>query len=135
LSQRRWDVSYTYDGYCVVSDRFREVLGDRGASYIDLPSEPSFFALFATKQVGFDAERRRTRFERFCNECRRFTDVAGATPAFSKEMTLLPNELSRTDVEFGSGDERHPLLLLGPGSAAELRAADLVGLEFTAIDG
>lgn len=43
LTDRRWDISYTYDGYCIVSQRFSDVLGDRGSRYIELRSEPSFF--------------------------------------------------------------------------------------------
>jgi hypothetical protein len=134
LTDRGWDISYTYDGYCIVSQRFRDHVRDRGASYVALPAEPSFFALFATESVEFDAQRRRTRFENFCEECERFTDVAGATPVFLKEREPLPNKLRRTDIEFGSGDERRPLLLVGPDLGAELRAAELVGLELTAVN-
>jgi hypothetical protein len=134
LSVKRWDVSATYDGYMIVSQRFRDALGDRGAVYGDLPAEPSFFTLHAEEQVAFDAERRRTRFTRFCEECRRFTQIAGATPVFLKNEARLPDELRRTDIVFGSNDGQHPLLLVGPGLAADLRRADLAGLDLLTID-
>jgi hypothetical protein len=134
LTVKRWDVSFTYDGYLIVSQRFRDALGNRGAVYGDLPSEPSFFTLRAEEQVEFDAERRRTRFSHFCEQCRRFKQVAGATPVFLKNETRLPDELRRTDIEFGSNDGQDPLLLVGPGLAADLRRADLAGLELLAID-
>jgi hypothetical protein len=134
LNVKRWDVSGTYDGRLIVSQRFRNVLGDRGAVYGDLPTEPSFFTLRAEKQVEFDADRRRTRFTHFCDECRRFTQAAGATPVFLKDEARLPDELRRTDILFGSDNGQHPLLLVGPGLAADLRRADLAGLELHAID-
>lgn len=134
LSVKRWDVSATYDGYMIVSQRFRDALGDRGAVYGDLPAEPSFFTLRAEEQVAFDAERRRTRFTHFCDECQRFTQIAGATPVFLKEEARLPDELRRTDIVFGSNDGQHPLLLVGPGLGADLRRADLAGLDLLTID-
>jgi hypothetical protein len=134
LTVKRWDVSFTYDGYLIVSQRFRDVLGVRGSVYRDLPAQPSFFAVTAERQVEFDAERRRTRFSLFCDGCQRFTQVAGATPVFLKDEARLPDELRRTDVVFGSNDGQHPLLLVGPGLAADLRRADLAGLELLAID-
>jgi hypothetical protein len=133
LTVKRWDVSFTYDGYLIVSRRFRDVLGDRGAVYHDLPAEPSFFVVTAERKVAFDAERRRTRFRVFCDGCQRFTQVAGATPVFLKDEARLPDELRRTDVVFGSNDGQSPLLLVGPGLAADLRRADLAGLELLAV--
>jgi hypothetical protein len=128
IAERHFDVSFTYDGYCIVSERFRDAVGDRGARYIDLPSEPSFFALFPAARVAFDPVRRRTRFTNHCPDCDRWHEVAGATPAFLLEEPP-PTELRGTDVEFGSGDEQHPLLIVGSKLADELRAADLKGVE------
>lgn len=85
IAERRFDLSFTYDGYCIVSERFRSVVADRGARYVPLPSEPSFFALFSRQRVPFDAARRQTRFTNRCSECGRWHDVAGATPAFLLE--------------------------------------------------
>ena len=133
LSQTQWDVSYTYDGYCIVSARFRDVVGEREAHYLDLPSQPDFFALFADGRVAFDVERRGTRFENFCRECGRYRDIAGATPAFLKPPLPRPDELRRTDVEFGSGEEQSPLLIVGADLADELRGAGLSGLDLRAV--
>ena len=123
-----WDVSYTYDGYFIVSSRFREVLADRGAGYVELPAQPSCFVLVPLERLEFDAMRRGTKFENFCTKCSRYHDVAGATPAFLR-FAPPPNELRGTDIEFGSGDEQHPLLVVGSTLADELRAADLSGLD------
>lgn len=147
VSDRRWtdpsfslarselDASYTYDGYLIVSDRFRVVVGLEGARYDDLPSSPGHYSLTADKELAFDAARRRTRFDRLCSECGRYFDVNGATPVFLVPGTTVPDIISRTDISFGTGDEQHPLILLGPALAARLRAAALSGVELQAIAG
>jgi hypothetical protein len=38
-----------------------------------------------------------------------------------------------TDIEFGSGDEQHPLLVVGAKLADELRAAQLLGVDLHAV--
>lgn len=129
-----FDFSATYDGYSIVSERFRGVLGEENAVYRELPSQVGFFALYATRVVEFDVKRRQTSFEDFCNGCSRYRHVAGATPVFVVGDIPLPDVLVRTDVEFGSNDERHPLLLIGRGVAAGLRAAELSGLNLRPIE-
>jgi hypothetical protein len=133
LTGLRRDASYTYDGYFVVSDRFVAVVGQRAATFVDLPAEPGFFAVVPQVAVEFDSERRGTRFEDLCSACGRHGSVAGATPAFLLLAEPLPDAIARTDVEFGSGDERHPLLLVSPDLASRLVAAALTGVELSPV--
>jgi hypothetical protein len=133
LSERGCDASYTYDGYLIVSARFREVVADRGARYVDIPAEPSCSVLIPVERVRFDAIRRRTTFENFCEACGRYHDVAGATPAFLRSVPP-PDGLRATDLEFGSGDEQHPLLIVGARLADELREAQLQGVELKRVE-
>lgn len=128
LSKRGLDASYTHDGYFIVSTRFRDVVCERGARYQLLDSEPSFFVLHPAKRIRFDPVRRRTTFENFCNGCGRYHDIAGAIPAFLRSAPP-PDELRGTDIEFGGGDEQHPLLIVGPNLAEELEAAGLAGID------
>jgi len=130
------DVSFTYDGCLIVSDQFRAAINDfAGASFVPLPSQPGWSLLLAGPQVTFDSDRRKTRFTEFCEECRRFTSVAGATPVFLVDPVIpLPDEVMRTDVEFGTGDELHALVLVGPGVADRLRREHLAGLDLAPIE-
>ncbi|MGB3410169.1 MAG: hypothetical protein WBA45_03140 [Microthrixaceae bacterium] len=129
------DAGYTYDGYLIVSERLRSVVGDRGALYDVLPSEPGHFSLRADEEVRFDTVRRRTRFEGLCETCGRYEAVAGATPVFLIDQQPLPDRLVRTDIEFGSGDEKGPLLLLGEGLGRKLQAAGLKGVDLVEVSG
>jgi hypothetical protein len=134
LGRDRYDISFTYDLYCIVSDNFRHAAGNRGARFIPLPSERGFHSLRVDEQVAFDAVRRRTRFGDLCPVCHRYESVAGATPAYLIGDPVLPDRFFRTDVEFGGRNHRNPLILVGVGLGDELRKHKLRGLRLLPID-
>src|SRR5438270_9501081 len=51
------DASYTYDGYLIVSERFRSLAPGQGVRFIELPSAPGFYSLVVDNIVPFDAAR------------------------------------------------------------------------------
>jgi hypothetical protein len=133
LTRMDLDASYTYDGYLIVSERFRSVAGEASGHFEKLPSSPGFFSLIAINELKFDAARRRTVFDRLCSECDRYFVVAGATPVFLAGATRILDLISRTDIEFGTGDEQHPLIIVGPGLVKRFRTANLAGVDLRAI--
>jgi hypothetical protein len=135
LTDDRFDASYTYDGYLIVSERFRSITDGPGVRFIGLLSDPGFYSLVVQNVVMFDAKRRQTIFEQPCGECGRFFVVAGATPVFLMASDPLCDQLFRTDIEFGTGNEQHPLIILGSGLAAQLREADLRGVDLSPVTG
>jgi len=138
LMKDNYDVSYTYDGYCVVSNKLKEFCARfhcEEVDFVPLPSVPGFFVFLVRRVVEFDSERRKTRFENYCDACRRFETVVGANPVFLKSQEPLQNGFFRTDLEFGSGDEQHPLLLVGHETYERLRREKLKGVTFEGIKG
>lgn len=133
IKKRRFDISITYDGVVVVSDAFKtayDLNGLSGLWFVPLPDDSAFFNIQATDIVAFDAERRGTRFIKQCDSCGQFESVAGATPIYLKEgSTIADLGFVRTDLEFGSEDEKHPLLLCGPSAGKALKHAKLKGLD------
>ena len=129
---RKYDVGGSYDGVLVFSRRAKEVYeqdGMPGLCFIPL-AHPDLFAVQANNIVQYDAARRGTRFERKCDACGRYTAVAGATPVYLMPgNTVPPLGFARTDVEFGSRDEKSPLFICGDEAAAILKAAKLKGLD------
>ncbi len=127
----RSDISITYDGVTVVSEGFVQVVGEarlRGLQFHDVGV--GFSVLLSTRRVAFDIAARGTRFEDLCTMCGQHGSVAGATPAFLRApIDLAPDEFAWTDVEFGSGDEKQPLLICGETAGATLRRGRLRGLE------
>jgi len=128
--KRRYDISSSYDGVSVVSRRFKE-LYDRtaltGLRFSDLGDDA--FAICATEVVQFDTQRRGTRLEKKCDVCGRYESVVGATPpCLLPGRVVSPLSFARTDLEFGSADEKSPLLLCGDDVAQILWAAKLKGV-------
>lgn len=138
LKRKVFDFSYTYDGCCIVSLRFREAcerLGLDGLTFLEIDAEPKWFRLIVEKVLAFDTARRRTRFENQCAMCGKFESVAGASPAILKGvMSPVLEGIYRTDIEFGTKDEQHPLLIAGIDTARKLRKEKLTGLLFKPIE-
>lgn len=133
VKKRKLDIGSTYDGVTVVSVRFKSAYESDGLSglmFRQLPDDPEFFAIRPERSVEYDADRRGTRFIKPCAQCGCYESVVGATPVYLKPGAgVEPNEFVRTDLEFGSDDEKSPLLLCGNSAAAALQAADVKGLE------
>lgn len=137
IKKRKYDVSCTYDGIDIVSQRFKtvyEVEHLSGLVFRQLPQDPAFFAIYASKIVEFDAERRETEFENLCARCGQYESVIGVTPAFLKPGSDIgEREFCRTDLEFGSDDDKSPLVICGGEAAEALRQARLKGLDLQAV--
>ncbi len=130
LANESFDVSCSYDGVHVVSQRFKVVYDSCGFSGLEFRLlYDTFYFVLPTEQVRFDFARRKTRFMKQCDACQFYESVTGATPVFLKRgETISPRAFARTDIEFGSGDEKAPLYLCGVDVGQTLREADLAGL-------
>ena len=133
IKKRYYDISRTYDGIMVVSAHFKEIYESKilvGLRFVSLPEDVDLFQIKATEIVPFDAERRGTRFEKQCPSCGHFESVVGATPVYLKEGSVIPDfGFVRTDLEFATADEQHPLFLCGLSAGRILRSAKLRGLD------
>jgi len=131
IQTRSFDLSSTYDGVAIASRRFRKFVRENGITGVvfrELPSDPLFFQVLATRVVKFDFERRQTIFEELCPVCGRYYAIAGATPAYLLPGERVdPMEFVRTDIEFGTGDEQGPLLICGLKAGELLRDSGLAG--------
>lgn len=133
----RHDVSTSYDGVLVVSERFLEVYRHERMTGLEIrPVQGGLFSIIATREVAFDAIARGTRFANRCDCCGEYESVVGATPAILVSPDEIePLEFVRTDLEFGSNDAKAPLLICGEAAAAALVAAKLRGLDIEAVGG
>jgi hypothetical protein len=133
IKRRKYDISCTYDGLTIVSQRFRDIVEAEslhGLVFRQLPDDPGFYAIQAKPVVKFDAVRRGTTFENQCPVCGYYEEVIGATPVYLKERETVPvRGFARTDLEFASGDAKHPLLLCDLETGRVLKNAGLKGLD------
>jgi hypothetical protein len=122
VKRRGLDVSSTYDNVLLVSRRFAEACRyEWDAGLVALASDPEFFVLKPPRVVPFDAARRGTRFEKLCPVCEQYESVVGANPGYLRIAALpTPDGFFRTDLGFGSGDEKSPLVIASSSVHARL---------------
>lgn len=131
LKRKTYDLSATYDGYYIVSLKLMETVkrvGLSGLEFVPISRQPDFYVMFLRNVVPFDTEKRNTRAEKYCESCGNFDSVVGATPAFLKEEPTA--ELSRTDISFGSGNSKHPLLIASENFVSLVKREKLKGFYF-----
>lgn len=134
VKKRQYDISATYDGIVVVSNKFKSIYessGLTGLGFKPLPSDPAFFAILPTRTVAYDVEKRKPnlRMLLLCPVCGQYDAVAGANPICLKQGEVIgESEFVRTDVEFGGNNEMHPLILCGARAGETLKTARLRGL-------
>ena len=137
VRRRDADLVATYDGYLLGSQRLRNHCVENlspGARFVPLPGDDGFYWLRPDRIVEFDPVARQTKFERLCPDCGAFYSVAGATPARLKvDPASVPDGFFRTDLEFGSGPEQSPLIVVAGRTSALLRNGRFRGLSLTAI--
>jgi hypothetical protein len=133
LNNTTYDMSYTLDGYMIVSKRIKDFCEKENLKNIEfhcLDNFSDFFCLKVTKVLNFDFEKRKTRFLNKCDSCGTYEEVIGATPAFlllnNKE---IKNGIYRTDIEFGHKSSRHPLIIFGTNTYKKLLILKVRGLD------
>ncbi len=131
---RNYDVSYTYDGYLIVSKKFKLYCENKNYNNImfyRLPKETEFYCVAVNKALELDYKKREVKFINKCHICGRYAEVIGATPAFIKDKNLLTNnDFYKSSVDFGSFEGKSPLIILNNEMAQELLKQKFKGLYF-----
>lgn len=136
LKNRKFEVSYTYDGYLIVSHRFKLFVEDNFYSGVEFSSFElkDYYSLSCINILEFDAAKRETRFINYCDKCGRYNEVIGATPIFLKNITQPLNDgFYRTDLEFGSGSNKHPVIIIGVETYKKIKRERFKGIDFKPI--
>lgn len=131
IKRKTYDLSATYDGYFIASLKLKETLireGLTGIKFVAINSEPGYFVMFVSNIVPFDTEKRKSKAEKYCSACGNYESFVGATPAFLKEAPS--SDLSRTDISFGSGNAKHPLLIASDNFVSLIEREKLTGFYF-----
>jgi hypothetical protein len=132
LRQCNLDFCFTYDGRLLVSERGKTHLSEHCTTplkFMIVDKSAGYYAMRVEATVLFDKDRRKTRFERKCPRCGNFESIVGATPAFILDAGKVETTGAyRSDLCFGSGREKSPVLVIGASLKRELERA------FTEID-
>ena len=137
LQKRKYDVSYTYDGYFVVSERFKDFCTytkQENLIFHSLASEPNFYVMETTTVLEFDYIKREVEFTNQCEHCGVYEEVIGSTPTFLiNNKDIIEQGIYRTDIEFTSKKNRGSLIIMGIETLKEFRVQRFKGLDYRAI--
>ena len=128
-----YDISATYDNRLLWSRRAfdamvgLELISADNAFKISTDHFDLFYFL-PSEIVPFDAKASRTRITMSCECCGNPRDVTGSTPTFLACQELPGKGIFRTDLAFGSGKERFPLLIADLLSAQSIKDMRFRGL-------
>ncbi len=126
-------LSTTNDGQVIVSKVFRDFCLEQryqGLKFLEFSEDRNHFHFIVLSHVRFNAAASKTRFERLCPVCGNYESVIGSIPAFLKTAKPLAGGFYRSDLLFASGNEKHPLIIVGIDTKTKLESAGFKGLEF-----
>jgi hypothetical protein len=134
ILKKKFDVSFTYDGYLIVSDKFKyfcETQLYRNLVFHTIIKEPNYYYLECDKIIQLDYKRRNVEFGKLCPICDRFDTVIGASPSYIQQgFVIQESSFYKSEYEFGSYWNRFPLIVVSMSVAKELVKQKFKGLYF-----
>lgn len=132
------DMVYTRDGHLIISQKFKELVQRSAIPGVDLirvNQTPPLYDFQPRLIIPYDVACHPPRFENCCECCGIFESVIG--PRYScLEGVDEPIEqgIYRTDLEFASGREKHPIIIVGVQTAPLFKREKLRGLVLNPIN-
>jgi hypothetical protein len=138
LRKKRMDIGTTYDGYTIVSDRFREFIEAQKVSEIDfvsLPSQSKHYWLLPRKVLVVDQTRSQgLRLMYPCQVCGANAGIFGTTGLrFVGINEEIPEGIFRSDLEFGQAHAQHHLIIVSSQMVTAMKSQKFEGLSLTEI--
>lgn len=132
--RKQYDVSYTYDKYLIVSERFKLFCDEKSyqnAVFHSIPQEPDFYFLESSKIIPLDYMRRKVDFHNLCAKCNRYEWVISARPSYVQSgFVLEENTFYRSEYDFGDRNRKSPLIIVSLQMAKEMSAQKFKGIFF-----
>ena len=133
-----YDVASTYDNHSIVSLKFKEFcerVRIKDLDFVKVNESPPLYDLRPRLVLPFDAARRETLFENYCRTCDQYESVVGAVPVFLKGITgPIDNGIYRTNIEFGSGRAKTPMIIVGVKTKERMQLEKFKGAEYRAVE-
>lgn len=129
--KKRLDFSYTYDDYLIVSEKVRQILLTtkiEGLLFEKLPKSNGFYAFSTQHILEFDMERRKTKKLNPCSNCGQYYEIIGSSPVCLKASKPIEYGIYRTDVSFGTGNNKSPNIIIGKKTYHSLNQHFITGL-------
>lgn len=125
IKKQSKNFSFTYDNRLLLSKDARDFFIENSQTELSfhiVNRNPDLYIMDTVHLVAFDAVKRQTRFDEYCELCGNYESVVGVTPIFLKDAnTFEPYSVAKTDVKFGTSREKSPIYIVGEELAAGLK--------------
>ena len=136
IKKRIYDFSYTLDKCCIASAKLKKFCEEdnyRNIAFLQLPKDPDFYLFITKEKVSFDFQKAKTVFNKYCHTCKMYNEIGGAAPFLKNLNEPLKDGFFRSDILFGSGNERSPLIFVGEDTYKKIKRDKLKGFVFERI--
>ncbi len=132
LRKKKMDISSTYDGYTIVSERFREFCVSQkltNVEFVSLPSQVGHYWLRPHIILEIDCTKSLDiKFLYYCDSCKAYAGVFGPMGLrFVGIESIIPYGLYRSDIEFAQSHEQSCLKIVSPELAASIKSQKFKG--------
>jgi len=138
LTKKVYDVSVTYDGHIIVSQKFKDFCVKKkyqGLEFKELPNGKNFFSFFIRNILPFDTESTNLSFDNYCNICGNYESVTPGIPLVIKDLnSAIAKGFYATDIKFASGNEKNSIYFVGIKTYEEMRKEKFKGIHFLKFD-
>jgi hypothetical protein len=137
MKKRKIDIGSTHDGFTIVSQRFKSLCEQhnfKGLEFRQLPADADFYLFKVHNVLEFDAVARKTKYIKVSKEFNGYAEIIGATPVCLKNKQPIPEgTIYRTDIFFGTGVRKSPVLMVGIETKKLVESWKLKGIYFNQI--
>lgn len=135
VPKKRGDMFYTYDGFCIVSEKIKSFCDERNysnLSFVTLIKSVGFYFFMPQIIYKLDHVRQKVKFINKRSCCGSYDEVIGATPSYKAHDFLMDTNdfICRSEYFFGSHGQKMPLIIAGLDTVAAMKAYGLKGIWF-----
>ncbi len=131
LRRKVYDISSTYDGHIIVSEKFRTFCirkNYHGIEFIQIKKGVPFYVFVINNILELDEENMKIRKSNFCNLCNEYSSIVGPNPLkFKNNLVELEKTFYISDIKFGSAHEKQSIMFINDEIIKELEIEKIRG--------
>jgi hypothetical protein len=134
---RKYDYVVTYDGYDLVSEKFKNFCEKNqytGLEFVILPNTLGYYWLKANVILELDLTQMDCLFEQYSEKYKTYWGVYRPNPLYFKKPEELKDGFYRTDICFGDAYSKHPILIIGLETKLKIITEGLKGVYYEDIE-
>ena len=136
LKRTDFDLSFTYDQRPIASLKLKEFclrVGYLNVKFVELEKQPGFFLFIPQAEVKIDIVRSDLTFENYCDRCHQYKGVYGKKRVLDQRDELADG-IYRSDILVAGGNNKFPLIIIGPRTKEKLERERMNGLVFDPLE-